>query len=123
MAESQSPILCVTCQRSFPDDLKADDAPKYFCQGPLLPQSDSAHDFASEVQRMLWYIKAISEALRYGDNKDLEEDTYNNIFELVGEISEEALRRLNLSFEATWEIDKRAAEAKKATQARKEGRA
>jgi hypothetical protein len=30
MAESQSPIICVTCHREFPDDLDADNSPRYF---------------------------------------------------------------------------------------------
>src|SRR5688500_15023370 len=73
MAESK--IICVTCQRDFPNDLDADKSPRYLCQGPLLPKSDDAFDFASEVQRMLWYIQAIAEVTRYGENKDIEEST------------------------------------------------
>jgi hypothetical protein len=68
---------------------------------------------------MLWYIKAIAEVTRYGENKDIEESTYNTIFELVGEVSEEALRRLDLSLEAMREIEERNIEAKKAPHARK----
>jgi len=51
MAEAKSPIICVTCTRPFSDDLKADDAPRYFAQGPLLPKTDDAYDFKCEVQR------------------------------------------------------------------------
>ena len=40
MAEAKSPIICVICTRPFLDDLKADDAPRYFAQGPLLPKTD-----------------------------------------------------------------------------------
>jgi hypothetical protein len=97
MAESQSPIICVTCHREFPDDLDAEKSPRYFVQSPLLPKTDDAYDFGCEVQRMLGYIKAISDALRYGDNKEVQPETYDTIFELVGEISEEALRRLRIS--------------------------
>jgi hypothetical protein len=123
MAESQSPIICVTCQREFPDDLKADDSPRYFAQSPLLPRADDAFDFASEVQRMRWYIKAIAEVTRYGENKGIEERTYDTIFDLVGDVSEEALRRLDLSLEAMREIETREMEDKQAAHTRNEGRA
>jgi hypothetical protein len=121
MAASQSPIICVTCEREFPDDLKPDDSPRYFVQGPLLPRTDDMYDFGCEVQRMCGYIKAIADVLRYGDNKEVQPETYDTIFELVGELSEETLRRLNLSLEAGREIDKRLHEAEKAIQTRKAG--
>jgi hypothetical protein len=56
---------------------------------------------------MLWYIKAIADVLRYGEDKEIEEQTYDTIFELVGELSEEALRRQGLALDATNEIWKR----------------
>jgi hypothetical protein len=121
MAEATSPIICVTCQHEFPDDLEAENSPRYFAQGPLLPKTDDAYDFGCEVQRMCGYIKAVSDVLRYGEHKEVQPETYDSIFELVGELSEEALRRLDLSLEAIREIEKRGREAKKATQARKEG--
>jgi hypothetical protein len=107
MAESKSPIICVTCQRSLPDDLKSEDAPKYFSQGPLLPRSDSAHAFGSEVGSICEYIKAIADVIRYDADKEIEPDTYSTLFELVGELSEEAIRRQDLALEAMNEIWKR----------------
>jgi hypothetical protein len=120
MAEARSPIICVTCQRSFPDDLDAEKSPRYFAQYSLL-QADDAFDFASEVQNICRYIKAIADVLSYGDHKEVEQETYDTIFELVGQLSEEALRRVDLSLEAMREIAKREGEAKKVTQARKAG--
>ena len=121
MAEPQSPVICVTCTRPFSHDLKPDRSPRYFAQGPLLPRTDDAYDFGCEVTRILHHIKAIAEALRYGENKEVEPKTYDTLFELVGELSEEALRRLDLSLEAVREMEKREAEVKKALQVRKEG--
>jgi hypothetical protein len=89
MAESKSPIICVTCKREFHDDLDADNYPRYVAQYSRLPKRDEAFEFASEVQTLCRYIKAISDVMHYGDNKEIEEDTYDTIFELVGELSEE----------------------------------
>jgi hypothetical protein len=123
MAESPlpSPIICVTCQRSFPDDLDAEKSPRYFAQYSLLPKADDAFDFASEVQSLCRYIKAIADVMSYGDHKEVDQRTYDTIFELVGQLSEEALHRVDLSLEASREIEKRELEAKKAPHARKEG--
>jgi hypothetical protein len=107
MAESKSPIICVTCQREFPDDLDAEKSPRYFAQYSLLPKADDAFDFASEVQTLCRYIKAISDVMSYGDHKEVEQGTYDTIFELVGQLSEEALRRVDLSLEAAREIERR----------------
>ena len=100
MAESKSPIICVTCQRSFPDDLDADNSPRYFAQYGLLPKSDDAFDFASEVQNICRYMKAISDVMYFGDLQHVEQRTYDTIFELMGQLSEEALRRTELTIEA-----------------------
>lgn len=121
MSESQSPIICVTCRREFPDDLDAEKSPRYVAQYSLLPKRDEVFEFASEVQTLCRYIKAISDVMHYGDNKEIEEDTYDTIFELTGQLSEEALRRVDLSLDAYREIEKREIDAKKATHARKEG--
>jgi hypothetical protein len=123
MAESKSPIICVTCTRPFPDDLKQEDSPRYFAQYSLLPKSDDAFDFASEVQTLLRYMEAISSVWSHGDHKDVEQDTYDTIFEMMGQLSEEALRRVNLSLEASRELEKRQIEAQKVLSTRKEGRA
>ena len=121
MAESKSPTICVTCARSFPDDLDADKSPRYFAQYSLLSKADEAFECASEVQSLCRYIKAISDVLGYGGHKEVEQATYDTIFELVGELSDEALRRVNLSLEASRLKEEREMEAKKANQARKAG--
>jgi hypothetical protein len=59
----------------------------------------------------------------HGDHKDVEQDTYDTIFEMMGQLSEEALRRVNLSLEASRELEKRQIEAQKVLSTRKEGRA
>src|SRR5215207_1398725 len=100
MSEKDSGHICVTCQRPFPDDLKQEDAPKYFGQFPLMPKTDAVHDFGSEARQICEYIKAISEVMRYGEDKEIEERTYDTIFELVGELSEEAIRRQDLALAA-----------------------
>ena len=121
MEDSQSPIICVTCQRPFPDDLKAEDSPRYFGQFPLLPKSDDAHDFGSEVRHITEFISAIADVLSYGDHKEVEQKTYDTIFRLIGELSEEALRRITLSLDAMEEIWKR--DHGKSAPTRNEGRA
>lgn len=120
MAESKSPIICVTCQREFPDDLKADDSPRYFAQYSLLPRTEDAFDFATEAQSICRYIKAIADVLSFGEHKEVEQETYDTIFQLVGELSEEALRRAELTIEAARAVLDRECEAEQATQARKE---
>ena len=103
MAVSQSPIICVTCKRPFPDDLKAEDSPRYFAQYELLPKSDSDHAFATEARNITEFISAVGEAMRYSD-KEIEHETYNALFDLITELSNETMRRLTLSLDATSEI-------------------
>ena len=102
MAESKSPIICVTCQREFLDDLKADDAPRYFAQGPLLPRSDDAHDFKDEANTIVSYIESVSYVTRY--SQEVEDERYKTILELLLHLSEEAQRRLELCDAALREI-------------------
>ena len=59
--------------------------------------------------------------MRYGDEKEIDGKTYDTLFELVGELSEEALRRLNLSLEGMRAKEERELAAEKASHARKEG--
>jgi hypothetical protein len=94
MSDSKSPIICVTCQRSFPEDLKAEDSPRYFAQGPLLPRSDDDHDFKDEADNILSFIESISYVTRYAT--EVEEEHYKTILSLLLELSEEAKRRLAL---------------------------
>jgi hypothetical protein len=104
---ADSPYICITCQRPFPDDLKQEDAPKYFAQYPIMPKTDSGDEFGNEVRILNEYITAICDVLKYGEHKDIEPHTYQGIFQLVGELSEEAKRRQLLSLEAMDEIWKR----------------
>jgi hypothetical protein len=106
MEALKSPIICVTCHREFPDDLDADKSPRYFAQYSLLPKRADAVDFASEVQTLCRYMKAISDVMAYGDHKEVEQGTYDTIFELMGQLSEEALRRVDLSLEAYRKIER-----------------
>lgn len=120
MADSQSPIICVTCHREFPDDLEAEKSPRYFGQYSLLPKRDDAFDFASEVQNLCRYSKAISDVMSYGDHTDIEQNTYNTLFQLVGQLSEEALRHTELTIEAARVVADREYKAEQAAQAQKE---
>jgi hypothetical protein len=116
MAESKSPIICVTCQRSFPDDLTADHAPRYFAQGPLLPRSDDDHDFKNEADNILSFIESVSYVTRYAE--EVEDEHYKTILSLLLELSEEAKRRLALvdsAMREKWDRDhSREAHARKA---------
>jgi hypothetical protein len=94
MADSKSPIICVTCKRPFPDDLKADDSPRYFAQSPLLPRSDDDHDFKNEADNILSFIESVSYVTRYAE--EVEDEHYKTILELLFQLSEEAKRRMDL---------------------------
>ena len=100
MSEEQSPAICVTCRRNLPADTQPDDAPRYFVQGPLRPQSDSAHDFNTEASLINGYIKAVSYVLHYSEESEIPEEVYREILSLIEELAEEADRRLTLAHEA-----------------------
>jgi hypothetical protein len=102
MAESKSPIICVTCKRPFPEDLKADDSPRYFAQSPLLPRSDDAHDFKDEADQIVRFIESVSYVTRF--TEEIEDEHYKNIMELLMQLSEEAHRRLELCDAALREV-------------------
>jgi hypothetical protein len=107
MADSKSPIICVTCQRALPDDLNADDSPRYFAQSPLLPRRDDDYDFLTESVRITEFINAIGEALVFSE-KEISDETYNSLFDLITELSAEALRRMKLArdaIEERWKCD------------------
>jgi hypothetical protein len=94
MAESKSPIICVTCKREFPDDLKAEKSPRYFAQEPLLPRTDDDHDFKDEATTIVRFIESVSYVTRFAT--EVEEKHYATILELLMQLSEEAQRRLEL---------------------------
>jgi hypothetical protein len=106
MSESKSPVICITCHRPLPPGTEPDDAPRYFAQSPLLPQSDSAYDFASEAAIINRYIKAISYVIHY-KGEEIPEDIYDDVFGLIAQLAEEADRRLTLAHEAMNEIWRR----------------
>jgi hypothetical protein len=104
MSDSQSPVICVTCKRPLPPSILHDDSPRYFAQLPLMPQSDSAHDFTGEARQINGYIKAVSYVLHYAEEAEIPDEIYREIFALIEQLSEEADRRLNLADEAMREI-------------------
>jgi hypothetical protein len=59
------------------------------------------------VRTICEYIKAVAEVSRYGENKEIKEHTYNTIFDLVRDLSAEALRRQELALAAMEENRKR----------------
>lgn len=61
--------------------------------------------------------------MHLGESEDEESRISNTMFELLGQLSAEALRRVDLSLEGYREVETREMEAKKAPQARNEGRA
>jgi hypothetical protein len=98
MPESKSPIICVTCRRSFPDDLKADDSPRYFAQENLLPRSDEDISFVNEARTILGFIEAITFVTRH--STEAEQAHHEEIYDLLFQLSEEAHRRLRLADDA-----------------------
>jgi hypothetical protein len=86
MADSQSPIICVTCQRPFPDDLKKEDAPKYFAQENIFPRSDDDHAFSNEAATMVRYIESVTYVTRYAT--EVEQQHYETILELLYQLQQ-----------------------------------
>jgi len=110
---SHSPIICVTCQREFPDDFDGDKTLRVFVQYHRHPTASDWDGFGNEAKTITSYITAVADLMRYAD-QEIEDETYRTVFQLVGELSEEASRRLELSLDAM-EIEwKREQEAKKA---------
>jgi hypothetical protein len=64
-------------------------------------------------------MKALSDVMYFGDLQHVDPRTSDTIFELMGQLSDEALRRIDLSLEGYREIEKRQREAEKAPHARK----
>ena len=106
MSDSHSPFICVTCRRSFPDDLKAEDAPRYFAQDALLPRSDADLNFRDEADSILEFISVVAVLARYGD-AELDDAQVKTLHALFLELSEEAQRRLALTAYAIHERDTR----------------
>jgi hypothetical protein len=98
MPESKSPIICVTCRRSFPDDLEPDDAPRYFAQDPLLPRSSDEDHFVNEATNILGFIETITHVTQHCT--EAEQKHHKTILELLFQLSEEAKRRLALADDA-----------------------
>ena len=121
MADKEAPCICITCDRPFPGDMKGEDAPPYFAQSALRPTAYDWDHFGNEARSITSYITAIADVIRYG-TQEISDDTYRIILQLIGELSEEATRRLERSLdamEAEWKRNKAVME--KVTQARKEG--
>lgn len=106
MSESKSPVICVTCKRPFPPGITSEDSPRYFAQSPLLPKSDDPHDFATEAQTIVGYVKAVANVVAY-TNKEISFRDYDTLMNLIGDLSDEAERRLQLSLDAMYEIEHR----------------
>jgi hypothetical protein len=101
MAESKSPIICVTCKTPLPDGITVDDAPRYFCQTDLLPTRDGEGNWMVEAENILRFIKVVSTITWTGSKEaDIEAREYNTILELIAELADEAGRRLTLAQEA-----------------------
>jgi hypothetical protein len=96
MAESKSPIICGTCQRNLPEDLKEEDAPKYFAQENIFPRSDEDDAFSNEATRILSFIESVAYVTRYA-TEEVEHEHYETILDLLFQLSEEAKRRLELA--------------------------
>ena len=108
MADSKSPIICVTCQRPLPDGITVDDAPRHFAQTDLLPTRDGEGNFMVEAENILRYIKVVSTVTWTGSAKaDTAAADYDTILELIAELAEEASRRLTLAGDALDEVYQR----------------
>src|SRR5262245_4552232 len=116
MSEAPHQFFCITCERQLPAGTKDDDAPKYFVQHPLFPRPDHPGDFLNEGRQITGYIKAIAYVCHYGENKEIPEAIYNEIFSLLEELSEEADRRFEHADQAIRMMDKQLSAKKRAAQ-------
>jgi hypothetical protein len=120
MAEKEiPPYRCTYCLHALEKDHTQD----LFGSYGIKPRSDDVSNFISEVQTILRYTKAAADMLVKAEEES--EETHYQLQLLVGELAEEALRRLSRAEDAAgiiWERyhDPETGELK-ITQTRKEG--
>jgi hypothetical protein len=71
----------------------------------LLPRSDDDHAFSNEATVIISFIETITHVTRH--STEAEQEHYEDILDLIFQLSEEAKRRLELSRDAMGEIWKR----------------
>jgi hypothetical protein len=84
-----------------------EDSPRYFAQEPLLPRSDEDISFTNEATTIISFIETVSHVTRHCT--EAEQKHYEDILDLLFQLSEEAQRRLRLADAAMREIWQRAA--------------
>jgi hypothetical protein len=111
------PYRCTYCLQAIPEDHEQD----LFATYRRRPKSDDAHNFVSETQTILHYASAVAAMLIAAEKES--EDIHYQLQMLVGELTDEATRRLERAHDALEIVWQREEAAKKATHACKEGRA
>jgi hypothetical protein len=115
MAEKDIPTYrCTYCLQA----LTAEDRQDLFGSDSLCPKSDDAENFVTETQSILRYSAAVAMMLNAAEK--IGEEVVYELHHLVGELTEEAIRRLDRAQDALEVVWDREEAAKKATHARKE---
>ena len=118
MADKEIPTYrCTSCLHP----LTAEDRQHLFASYGTAPKSDDVENFIQEAQTILRYISAVADICDEAEQKG--EDVVSNLHQLLGELADEANRRLELAGDAYQIVWEREEEAKKAPHARNEGRA
>ena len=118
MAEKEIPTYrCTSCRHP----LTAEDRQHLFASYGTAPESDDADNFIQEAQILLRYISAVADVCDAAEDKG--EDIVSDLHQLLGELADEAQRRLQLAGDACEIVWTREQEAQKAPHARKEGKA
>lgn len=116
MAEKDiPPYRCTSCLQSIPED----DKQELFASYSTRPKSDEADNFIAEAQTILRYASAVADMCNEAGQKG--EDTLYELHQLLGELTDEALRRLERAQEALAIVWEREEAAKKAASTQPEG--
>ena len=114
MAEKIPPYRCTSCLQ----DISENHHQHLFGTNMLRPPSDDAENFVTEAQTILRYSSAVAVMMNAAEKEG--EDIVYQLHHLVGELTEEALRRLDRAQEALEIVWEREEAAKQSPHARKE---
>lgn len=108
------PYRCTSCLQAIPENMDQ----HLFGSYGTRPRSDEAHNFVSEAQNLTRYAHAVA-GLCHAANHRIIDEVLIDLHELMAELTEEALRRLERAQEALTIVWERTRDAD--TAARKEG--
>jgi hypothetical protein len=106
---------CTSCLQALAED----DRQHLFGSYGTQPKSDEADNFVSEAQTIIRYASAVADMCNEAEKKS--EETVYRLHQLMGELTDEALRRLERAQEALGIVWEQEEEAKKAAPTREEG--